>query len=388
MDYRHENGLAGPKKIALIVPSHLSEFSGLYQNVKDIYKGILKNNLESKIFIVNTGIKNNIDEIFKGYSFEVIDKSDIIHINKETDAIFHADDHSLVRILNRMNYNTLFSITWVIYLFGQEIWVEGIKKLRRENAGFSLENLRGYLIDFVPRKLMDYFIGWYAGYLRKQYVLAVSSWAANVLEKILGIPTRGIMYTPVDTDFYPFVPPSKKDSRILIFLGSKRDTDIILLTKVLEIIKRINPSLGLDTFGSEELYVKLKEKVPLTYLGKLTRQELGKEYGRHLITIAPQFDGTFEMVPIESLLTGTPVITYMNSLIEVVKCDHMVLNIENIELLEKYLRFLTKSEDMDVVSRELREKIAEHVDVKRNAQQLINNYIPHFLTVKGTNITK
>lgn len=78
----------------------------------------------------------------------------------------------------------------------------------------------------------------------------------------------------------------------------------------------------------------------------------------------------------------------MNSLIEVVKCDHMVLNIENIELLEKYLRFLTKSEDMDVVSRELREKIAEHVDVKRNAQQLINNYIPHFLTVKGTNITK
>ncbi|PSN81861.1 hypothetical protein B9Q01_09745 [Candidatus Marsarchaeota G1 archaeon OSP_D] len=56
-----------------------------------------------------------------------------------------------------------------------------------------------------------------------------------------------------------------------------------------------------------------------------------------MVTITPIYNGNFEMVPIESLLSGTPVITYIQPFIEVTGQSLLIANINNKKELKENL---------------------------------------------------
>jgi hypothetical protein len=109
--------------------------------------------------------------------------------------------------------------------------------------------------------------------------------------------------------------------------------------------------------------------IKMNYLGKISREDLIKEYSLHFLTIAPVFNGNFEMVPIQSLLSGTPVITYLQPFMELTGECIMVANINNlIEVKDKIIAW----KDLNVLTREkIKSIILERMNAKRVANDLL-----------------
>ena len=109
--------------------------------------------------------------------------------------------------------------------------------------------------------------------------------------------------------------------------------------------------------------------IKLEYAGKLSREELSACYRSHFLTICPIFNGNFEMVPVESLMSGTPVISFVQPFMEVTGQSEMVANILNLsEIKAKVL--LWRKLDGEIRERE-RNRILGDMDSRKVADQLI-----------------
>ncbi|MEM3845407.1 MAG: hypothetical protein QXU98_06880, partial [Candidatus Parvarchaeota archaeon] len=137
----------------------------------------------------------------------------------------------------------------------------------------------------------------------------------------------------------------------------------------------LDSSLRYDSFGDKFVsdYFNKKFNFNLNYLGKLERKELNNEYGKHLLTISPIYNGTFEMVPIESLLCGTPIITYVQPFMEVTGQSVLISNINNEKEIER--NFYIWLKDIDNERLYMRNKILDVMENVKIGKELINKYI-------------
>ncbi|MGC8969975.1 MAG: glycosyltransferase [Conexivisphaera sp.] len=182
----------------------------------------------------------------------------------------------------------------------------------------------------------------------------------------------GLLRTPVEPSIYPLV--DEKEGRALIYLGGADDTDIGALLAALRILEEERPGIELDAFGDERTARIVGQRVRVNYLGKLERSELSVEYGRHAITIAPIYNGNFEMVPVQSLLCGTPVITFPQPFMEVTGDSPMVANIENPPEVRTKVRTWLRNEAMTPLRREIRARILREMDNEVVAGKLLRDY--------------
>jgi len=109
----------------------------------------------------------------------------------------------------------------------------------------------------------------------------------------------------------------------------------------------------------------------IKYLGKLDRKDLSKEYSKHLVTITPIYNGNFEMVPIESLLSGTPVITYIQPFIEVTGQSVLIANINNKKEIKRKFNYWF-SNDLSHDLKIMKGKILDVMDNAKVARDLLN----------------
>ena len=354
------------KKIILIMPSEKSKFSVMYDDYNDLYLGLKKIGFDSEVILLKT-----IEEYSKFPYFNVkeLDIKDLNYIFLSEDQFFLTiDDYNIMNYFFRNKIKLKNLIIWSHFFYGHKFIFERYKKLWEENFGspYQIKILNYIPFNFLKKNAEFYYIP-----LKNNRTIAQSLWTDLLLERVYNIFSEGILYTPIEQEYYN-VNEYSKENRAMVFFGSKEDVDLFSLKKTVDLLKVIDPRIEFDYFGNEEigLIFNKKYKENIEYLGKLERKDLSKEYSRHLFTISPIYNGNFEMVPVQSLLCGTPVITYLQPFIEVTGLSMLIANINNINEIKRKINYWINKDlkdDLEV----MKNKILNNMDNKKIAMDLL-----------------
>ncbi len=356
-------------KLVLILPGQRSVYSNLYEVYVDLNNALLSLGIESRIVLVRG------DEYAK-FPFGDVDVKDfsglsaLFDASHDQDTVFlTVDDHPMMRwIGKRQKVNNL--VIWAHYLYGQRY----VFPLYRNAKTVLLPDIADRAINrfasLIPNALAIRASAFYWRTLKMYPVFAQSLWTGLMLERMFSVPVLGTLLIPVDRRLYEFPMPSKREG-LLVFLGDASDTDLNALNKTLIMLGSDEIS-NIDYFGDRESGEIFKKKFgrEMNFIGKVERRELLKEYSEHELTISPVFNGSFEMVPIQSLLCGTPVISFNQPFMEVTRESDMIANIHNAGEIRTKVQ-IWKSLTMDSRER-MKNIILEKMESKKVAENLLN----------------
>ena len=355
-------------KLLLILPSQKSIYSNLYEVYNDICSALIE-----------MGVKTDLVEVrcrgrakFPFYPIKQIELRELLtFLSLEASSktfYVSVDDYTIVKLLSKNN-TVKNMIIWAHYFYGARLIFKSYRSNRFPLTLTAKEKIISLLSAYVPGSIYLLQSTFYWKTLNRYPVFAQSIWTGLLLERVFNIPVLGNLLIPVNTNLFNFQLSNIKHG-ILVFLGNAMDTNLNALWLVLNSIASANMG-RIDYFGEESSGTKFEMTygIKMNYLGKISREDLIKEYSLHFLTIAPVFNGNFEMVPIQSLLSGTPVITYLQPFMELTGECIMVANINNlIEVKDKIIAW----KDLNVLTREkIKSIILERMNAKRVANDLL-----------------
>ncbi|WP_188681479.1 hypothetical protein [Thermogymnomonas acidicola] len=359
-------------KVSLILPSQKSRFSNLYEVYTDLSSGLTRIGVESQIVWVRTDDKLRIPfgELIRtdgkerypfGSAIEVDGsqlRTTLDELQREGSFIVGVDDYWFMNWLGDQHIRNL--AIWAHYFYGHTF----LFKRYRNAAGGLVRMATGYL----PNELAIRTARFYTRPMFLHPVFAQSLWTSMLLERFLTVSVKGVLYIPVEAKLYENA-LRKEKSGILAFIGGPKDTDLSALDSTLKIMAQRNELI--DFFGDEKFGLKFGEIYgwKMNFIGKVERTELIRNYAEHEVVISPIFNGTFEMVPIQSLLSGTPVISFTQPFMEVVGPSEMVANINNPGEMRRKSS-IWKCLDQDTVKR-VKERILEKMESSKVARDLV-----------------
>lgn len=356
-------------KIILILPGQKNVYSILFEVYADLNNALQYLGIESRI--VEVRFKDSTR--FPFGDVESIDEEklpDFLYSAADKNTVFvTVDDHAIVRWLykNRKIENL---VIWAHYFYGARF----IFRLYRNSSAELTTTLRTRLLNLfaacIPNSATFRLYSFYWKTLLRYSVFSQSIWTGLLLERVYSIPVTGMVRIPVDHRLYNF-PEEEKREGALIFLGERRETDLRSLQSVL---KTVDPQVlsRLDYFGNEETGKIFEEAygIKINFIGKIGRRDLLRSYSEHFMTIAPIFDGNFEMVPIQSLMCGTPVISFAQPFLEVTGENDMMANIRNLgEVRCKVQQWKGLSAE---ARKSMKAAILEKMDSRKVAKDLLN----------------
>lgn len=357
-------------KLILILPSQDSIFSNLYEVYIDLNNALTSLGIENKIIEVKLGRGTE-------FPFGMVDNitmselSKFIESTSDRNTVFvTVDDHSIVNWLYQ-NEKIENLVLWAHYFYGSKFIFQLYRNYRAIYPPINTNRLLKFFAGFIPNSMAIQLSHFYRKTLLTYPVFSQSIWTGLLLERVLSVPVLGTVHIPVDQELYNFEEPEKREG-ILVFLGNAEETDLKSLNSVL---KTLEPDLlsRLDYFGNEKAGKKFEDtyEIKMNFIGKVERRDLLRCYSGHLITISPIFNGTFEMVPIQSLLCGTPVISFAQPFLEVTGESNMIANIHNLgEIKHK----MTLWKNLNPEARRLMKTIIlEKMDSKKVAQDLLKH---------------
>jgi hypothetical protein len=355
-------------KVILVLPSQESVYSNLYEVLADLTAGLSLLSIESKIVEVTFGDSaaypfGNVDHITKSQLSQFFDS--VAGSNK---VLVTVDDHKMVKWLYK-NKKVENMVIWAHYFYGSRYIFQ---LYRNSNEVFPIKytsRLRSLFAAMVPNTIAIRASSFYWKTLHRYPVFSQSLWTGLLLERVFSISVSGKVLIPVDQRLYNFPEPEKREG-VLVFLGSAGETDLASLNYALN---TLDSSLlaRLDYFGNEEAE-RIFENIygiKMNFIGKVTRKDLLRSYSEHMITISPIFNGNFEMVPIQSLLCGTPVISFSQPFLEVIGENNMTANIRNLgEIKYKVKQWM----DLDQQARiSMKHTIFEKMESRKVAKDLL-----------------
>lgn len=233
------------------------------------------------------------------------DMLDLIR-SKDYDYIF-VDDRDLL-LLNELGISDILKRKKIItYVYP----IEGLWTL----WGLPLRNVESRKIKY--RKWIGRFVGYF---VLKKYtkivneysdiIIAQSFTTSGILRYGYGIMPDLILYNPVDR--HVFYPKAKADEKfnseyVVLYLGSgDGDTDTSILGKICDILRRYR--LKAYAFGDKQK-LKYIKSCDFEYLELIPERKLSDLYSKSRFTIVPQVDEPIGYVTLESISTGTPVIS-------------------------------------------------------------------------------
>ena len=276
-------------------------------DVGNIVRTIQKYTKKSEIYIINypqdgssTFVNADDVELFK--TRKVSDQ--VKKINEIKDNF----DICLTTASERIAY--LADLNYIAYYLGRDIDVPRFKK----NSAEEWQNEPLFRRNFLER-------AFYWNAFKNAVAHVAGMWQYEYLAKYTktGINSARI---PIDTDeFNPNVKPieRRKKAKFTFFspMRMERGKGTDLLWQAIKLCKSDFEILGVDWFGEtteEERQFKRKliDEMPpqIKLIPPIKRSEIARFYTFADAVIANLFIGTFELVGLESVMCGTPVIQY------------------------------------------------------------------------------
>lgn len=357
-------------KLIILIPIQKSRYSVMYNDFDSLISALDEMNVTwEKILVKKPRIEYDGDDIH----VKIIEGRDLkryIETNTHRETIFLTiDDYYIMKILFRLNTKDNLLI-WAHYFLGHRFIFRRYNNIDRLFHVSFISRIFGTLSGMLPNSILRILFHKYVETLKHANVVSQSIWTDLLLERVYSIRTLGILLTPLNQGSLP-INLQERAAKLLLFLGNYDETDLSSLYDAIEAVKGVTQIDGIDFFGTEKTG-KLFEShfhIKVEYAGKLSREELSVCYRSHFLTICPIFNGNFEMVPVESLMSGTPVISFIQPFMEVTGQSEMVANILNLsEIKAKVL--LWRKLDGEIRERE-RNRILDAMDSRKVADQLM-----------------
>jgi hypothetical protein len=352
-------------RVLLLIPRQSSRFSVTYNIMNDLYMGLREVGADPELYLLDDRGGEGIPSV----PVRTVGLEETVELLSSDEApLVTVDDYLIMRAIYDRRINNPSLTIWAIYFYGHAFFLPRYRNLWRANFGVPL---RIRALRLLPEPLWRRLSRFYWIPLARHRTVALSLWTALLLGRTYDVPVSGVLYPPIEPSYY--IGGEVRERRALVYLGGRMDTDLAALDRVLRILGSEISGIGFDCFGDEEVgrIYNRKFGVELSCLGKLDRADLGREYARHLMTVAPVYNGNFEMVPIESLLAGTPVITYLQPFIEVVGDTPLVANLEDEVAVRLRVRSWIRGRGLDVELDAVRERILGMMDPRRAATKLL-----------------
>lgn len=146
----------------------------------------------------------------------------------------------------------------------------------------------------------------------KMYI-AISEYERMVLEKYYGLHADAAIYAPVDDRYFFFSESDRKS--IIVFGNPNKDAINCVINSIaprnIEEIILVNSDLSL----SEDFIPGINT----THIQHYTFKELQSLYGKAVVSITDESRGLFELIPIESIMSGVPIISPVVPSLQILK---------------------------------------------------------------------
>ena len=286
------------------------------------------------------------------------------------------DNYSMVRFLERMDRNVSNLTVWANYFYGQRFI---FKQYRDLPLGLSYrERLSLSAIELMPPLLSMRNSRWYVTGMARTRILAQSLWTGLLINRAYSLKCSGVVYIPVDPAYYDVILDNTRELKCLIFFGNRYDTDLRQLSDTIEVVRSIIPGIEFEAFGNGSHATLFEENtgIQVRFHSEVDRRRLSEVYNNCLFTICPIYNGCFEKVPVESLLNGTPVISFIQPFMEVTGETDLVANIQNAaEVRSKVIKWI--KDDLSMERKQLKERILSVMGHTKVAKDFIR-YLTDF----------
>ncbi|MGP6221062.1 hypothetical protein [Caldiplasma sukawensis] len=356
-------------RVKILIPLQKEKYSVFYSIFDEISKILEYERIEYEKIYVNFFRSNKKKQ---NDSSKILQKDQLVNFIKNEDketVFFTIDDDNLLRAIYGKTLNRKI-IIWAHYFIGHRFI---FKRYNEIDIAFKIglkKKLIKSLAGLIPLTFFTIILRKYVQPMRNNFIISQSVWTGLLLERVYSIKTMGILPIPIDSDMWkPGISNNKND--VLVFLGNSDETDLQVLAKALKLVSELLVNPKIDYFGNEETGTLFKKEFgfKLNYLGKLSKEKLIENYQSHILTITPIFNGNFEMVPIESILCGTPTISFIQPFMEITGNSEMCANILNeMEIEIKINKW--KNIDSNIMETE-RIKILERMDKNKISKELI-----------------
>lgn len=339
-------------------------------NVKWLYSGRFKNllnhakGLAQDLIIVNSDIdldetKSKYDKVRIFSDYEEIEKS--LKTGQYDYLLF--DDRDVNNLKNLLYKGILY-----VYPI-RGLW--GIGGLPIKNVDQLSSKVR-YIAERIAlnRVILNSYV---RNISSSKIILTQSYTSSGILRYYYGIEPDFISFNPVDkTVFKPKLTSKQKltSDEVMLFLGTGYgDTNLSLLPKIAEILHA--QGLKANVIGNSKR-LKYIQRCEFEYFKDVKDEILSDIYSRSRFTIAPQIDEPISYVAIESISTGTPILTtFPDESIDNGANGYFSSSMNFIGLLEKVIEKFRMEETYNELYRKCLE-ISTNFDLKNVGKRLLN----------------
>lgn len=360
------------ESLYLLMPKQPNKYNNIHYNFKYVQMGLREAGIESKILELSQDGSSNIPTNY-GADVKQLRYQDLNEFLSKEIYFVGLDEFDFIRQISISDPNRKVPI-WVHYFNGASLffrqYIDWPDLSRTKKTIKSL--YRGLVPGYVQRRL----IGSYTGGLKGRHLMAQSLWTSLLLNRIYNFPCSGIVYNPLfEGEFVEECLRTERD-KIVVYLGGKFDTHLKDIVPLLVGLERDIAKFEIHSFGNEQQSIELGQGLGrrVVFHKGISREDLFKLYSEAVFTVTPVFNGNFEMVPIESLMSYAPVISYLQPFIEVTGKTDLVANIQNpnesARLVRKWI-----SSDMTNSLEKMRSNIFEKMNYNKVAADLAENVI-------------
>ena len=230
-------------------------------------------------------------EYCRDFNVKIIDCLDI------NECKFHSD-----YIVTHTWPETLYSVSEIFGIENLILIEETIPLIDRFKKPHIKQSFKDMILTTNP--MLKIITKKYRKYIKhaRKYV-AISNDQAGILVNRYSVTPNFISYDPIDTRFFKYEENSLRDS-LLVFNNLWNSPQF---TKIVDSCKGIGVS-NIICIGGNKVADSLNG-LKIEYIESYTFKEISEIYSRAMLTITDEANGSFELIPIESLASGVPVIT-------------------------------------------------------------------------------
>lgn len=355
--------------IILMMPKQNNKFNNIHYNFKYIKLGLEETGHETRIMELSYDGTSNTPDGY-GISTEKVKYGDLGEILNQEGKFVGLDEYNFTSELVKVDKSKVYM--WVHYFNGASLYFK--QYVDWPYIPPFKKRIKQLYRGFFPTYFQEKFLGEYLSCLRSHKTIAQSLWTSLLLTRIHNIPCQGIVYNPIMEDEFPEANSQNYRDKVVFYLSGIYDTRLEEAAKILNSLGRELDGIEFHSFGDMAMSKNLEAQInrKITFHKGISRKDLFKLYSEAVFTVAPQYNGNFEMVPVENLISYTPVASYLQPFEEITGRSKLVANLNNIPETTRYMsRWIREgySEDRSV----MRKKLLEHLNYKTVALSLANH---------------